>query len=488
MAGIGVKLNKIYEKNTIVTNLIGFGYSAVVTIAPMALVIGSIFIMGQLLGLDKVGYVQRELFSCTVLYIFVFALLVTAPFNAVLSRYLSDIIYEERYEDILPCFYLGLIMNVGLSTLVGVPFCIREYIVGGVALHFVFTGYCGFMALVLVFYAMLYLSICKDYQKISLFYFVGMIFTVLLSIVLERGFGWEVTYSMLFALTAGFVLIACLEVAIIRAYFRENSGKYRPVLQYFRSFWKLALTNFLYIMGLYIHNFVFWNTELRTVVADSFVCAIPYDMATCLAMMTNITATVIFTTRVEMHFHGRYKAYSEAVIGGRLMDIKNAQKRMFQQLGGELMNLVRIQFIVSVVLYLLCVVFMPRFGFSGLTMKIYSCLAGGYFILFVMYAAIIFLFYFNDMMGALLTAGVFFTVTFVGSIVSSGLSPIWYGMGLVAGALAGWIVAYGRLRWVERNLDIHIFCNGHLLKPGKGVKPAAKVWERSQGQMQENKA
>lgn len=478
MAGIGVRLNRIYEKNTIVTNLIGFGYSTVVTIAPMILVVGAIFLMGKLLALDKVGYAQRELFSCTVLYIFIFALQVTAPFNAVISRYLSDVIYEEHYEDILPCFYMGMLLNVGLSSLVSIPFCVREYLTGNVPLSFVFMGYCGFMGLVLVFYAMLYLAICKDYRKISLFFFLGMLVTLCTALYCGKIRKWEVTDSMLFALVMGFVVIAGLEIATIRVYFKQNSGKYKRVLQYFRRLWKLALTNFIYIMGLYIHNFVFWNTELRTVVADSFVCAIPYDMATCLAMVTNITATVIFTTRVEMHFHGRYKAYSEAVIGGRLMDIKNAESRMFGQLRNELMNLVRVQFIISVVMYLFCMVIMPQYGFSGLTMKIYPSLAGGYFILFVMYAAMIFLFYFNDMTGALMTAVSFFAVTLAGSIFASGLPAIWYGMGLVAGAFAGWCVAYGRLRWVERNLDIHIFCNGHLMKPGRGEKPSAKVWER----------
>ena len=50
-------------------------------------------------------------------------------------------------------------------------------------------------------------------------------------------------------------------------------------------------------------------------VAKSFVCNQSYDMASCLAMFTNLSATVIFITRVEMHFHEKYKRYSEAVIG-----------------------------------------------------------------------------------------------------------------------------------------------------------------------------
>ena len=104
MAGIGVRLNNIFGKNTLVTNLVGFGYSSVMTIAPMCMVIGAILVMQYLLGFSKLGYTPRELFACTVLYIFIFSLLTCSPFNAVLSRYLSDIIYNETYADILPCF------------------------------------------------------------------------------------------------------------------------------------------------------------------------------------------------------------------------------------------------------------------------------------------------------------------------------------------------------------------------------------------------
>ena len=93
MAGIGVKLNKIYKKNTVTTDIIGFFYSTVVTIAPILVVIINLVLMQYALKFNTVGYFDRELFSCTVLYIFIFSLLTTSPFNAVLSRYMSDVIF-----------------------------------------------------------------------------------------------------------------------------------------------------------------------------------------------------------------------------------------------------------------------------------------------------------------------------------------------------------------------------------------------------------
>lgn len=64
-------------------------------------------------------------------------------------------------------------------------------------------------------------------------------------------------------------------------------------------------------------------------------------------------------------------------------------------------------------------------------MKIYPSLAVGYFILFLMYSAIIFLYYFNDLKGAVLTAVVFCSITFVGSyhFNPSLTHLVWHGCG-----------------------------------------------------------
>lgn len=485
MAGVGVKLNNIFEKKSIVAKVAGFLYSSMLTIAPMFIVIAAIMLMSYVLGYEELSYARRGLFSGTILYVFIFSLLTASPFNAVLSRYMSDIIYEEKYEDILPCFYMGLLMNILLSCLIGIPFCIWERVVGHVEIWFVFTGFCAYICLVFVFYSMLYLSICKDYQKISAFFTLGMLVAFLISLLLVKVFYWEIAYSMLLSLTCGFFVTASLEISTIKRYFKKNSDNYRAVLTYFKKYWQLIFTNFLYTLGMYIHNFVFWTTDLKMVVAKSFVYAPTYDLATCLAMFTNLTATIIFMARVEMKFHERYKAYSEAIIGGRWVDIRNAKVRMFRQLSSELLSLVRIQFILSVVIFLLFVIFLPRFGYSGPVMQMYPCLAAGYFILFLLYAEFIFLYYFSDNSGALLVAIPFALLVLLGAIAATDLSSIWYGIGLVFGSFCAFTMGYFRLRWVEKHMDEHVFCEGNLFSMRFGRKPSPIVYQRLDAKTEE---
>ena len=109
-------------------------------------------------------------------------------------------------------------------------------------------------------------------------------------------------------------------------------------------------------------------------------------------------------------------------------------------LAEELMSLARVQFIITLVIFLFCMIFLPRLGFGGMTMRIYPCLTAGYFILFLMYAEIIFLYYFNDLKGSVMTGLSFCLSTMIGDIISthfrkSGMELVWWLVALSDGAL-----------------------------------------------------
>ena len=49
---------------------------------------------------------------------------------------------------------------------------------------------------------------------------------------------------------------------------------------------------------------------------------------------------------------------------------------------------------------------------------------------------------------------------------------------VVALCLVGFTFAYYRMRRMERDLDIHIFCSGNLVDKGFGKKPSNKVYDK----------
>lgn len=115
-------------------------------------------------------------------------------------------------------------LNICFGCLFAIPFCIREYLKGQVDLVFVFTGFCGFISLLLVFYSMLYLSICKDYQKISLFFLMGMAAAFGLAWLLVKVFHRDIIYSMLLSLTIGFFLTAAISAATIKSILKGTAA------------------------------------------------------------------------------------------------------------------------------------------------------------------------------------------------------------------------------------------------------------------------
>lgn len=476
MAGIGVQLNKLFNKHTISSSIYGIGFSLTYTIAPMLAVIGCLLGMYKVLGFDTVGYMEREIFSCSLLYIFIFSMLTSSPFNSVLSKFQTDRIYEQKYEDIRPCIYVGTITNLTLSSLIAIPFCIRGILVGGIDIYYMFTAFMGYLGFTLTLSTMVYNSILKQYKKVCMYFIFSMGLTFILSVIFRYVFRFSVTYSMLLALTIGFLMIASLELSNVLRYFPSNSHNYRDVLNYYRIYWKLIAANFLYTFGLFAHNFVFWMQPWRLVVSNTYVCNSSYDTASFLAMFTNISASILFISRVEMHFNEKYKNYMEAVIGGKLESIEKTKRRLFQVLSSQLLSLAHLQFIVSVIIYLIAIIILPMVGFSGMVMEIYPQLAVGFYITFLMYAELLFLYYFDDLKGALINGLIFAGVSLFGSLVSANFNTIWYGVGFTIAGFLSFTFSYFRLRWLEKNIDIHVFCRGTIIEQVNEKMPRQDVY------------
>ena len=478
MAGIGLELKRIFKKDSLISVLSGIAYSTVVVIGPVIIVMSTLLILYGTLGFLDVIYADRELLSSTMLYVFIFALIITAPINAVMSRYVADRIFEESYEDILPSFYSGLAISEIVGAIVGIPFAIRLVLVGKVEILFVIITYFLFMELITVFYALTYLTATKDYRIVAIDFLIGMLFTFFFAFATHKALEWRLTYAVLGAMCLGFFVIAVLQIAYIRHYFNICNKNYLECFSYFGKMKRLFLGTLLYVVGIYVHNFVFWGNSGHLVIAQSYYSYQPYDMAACLGMFTNISAMVIFTVMAETKFHDIYQSYNEAIIGATLKDIELAQKNMFQLLIKQIGYVVRVQAIISIILFLLIIIFLPDFGFSGLEMMIYPSLAAAYFGIFTMYCNIIFLYYFNDSTGTFFTGLIFFIGTLVGSLVATTLKPQFYGTGALFGALLGWTFSYFRIRYLEKHFEYHIMCSMHVISAKHTKKPDSIVYRR----------
>ncbi|MGI6200344.1 MAG: exopolysaccharide Pel transporter PelG [Christensenellales bacterium] len=464
MAGIGFELRKIFKEESLSAMAKGAAYSTVVTIGPTIIIISTLILLYIALGFFSIEFDQRELLSSTILYAFIFSVICTSPFNAVASRYIADKIYFEQIDDVLPSFYSGLASSLVLGCAMAIPFLLRVWQVGGVAPWFVWCSFGLFVSLIIVLYAANYLVATKEYKMITLYYVLGMVLAAALALAFHYWAGQSAIESILYGLTIGFQLVAFLLFSYIRKYFSGNSRAYGAFFRYCGRFMPVFLTNLFYTLGLYVHNFVFWSLPNHMVVAQSYVSSMAYDMASCLAMFSNISMIVLFTVMAETKFHEIYQQYNESVIGATYGKIRLNRKRMFRLLSQQLFYLAMVQALISFILFLIAYAALPRLGFSGMTISIYPLLSGTYFAIFSTYCCIIFLFYFDDRWGALCTALILFAGNLVGALLSCRLSPEFYGVGPLAGSLLAWSFGYFRIRYMERHFDRHIFCHVRVVE------------------------
>jgi len=66
---------------------------------------------------------------------------------------------------------------------------------------------------------------------------------------------------MLLSLTFAFWVIAVCEFSYVKGYFHNSNRRYFDFMQYFKKYWQLGLTNFIYTLALYAHNFVFLDKD-----------------------------------------------------------------------------------------------------------------------------------------------------------------------------------------------------------------------------------
>lgn len=477
MAGIGYELKKIFKEESILRLTSGVAYSAVVVVGPTIVVIGTIVALYTILGFTSISYYERELLSSTILYAFIFSLLLTTPFNGVMSRYIADKIYEEKYEDILPSFYTGVFLTVFLGAIIGLPFIYRLIFIGNVDVYFASSSYLLFIGLIITLYSMTYLSATKDYKMIALFYAVGMLSALLLSI-LFNSLGLIAIKAILYGMTIGFLMIALLEFSYMKKYFTLNSEDYTDSLRYFKEHKHIWMSHLFYVLGLYVHNFVFWSHPSNLIIAKSYVSMQSYDMASFLAMFTNISTLILFTVMAETQFHTKYQQYNEAVIGKTWEEIEMHKDFMFKLLVKQLSYILSIQFIITGVLFIIAMYVFPRIGLSGSILLIYPSLVGAFLVIFLMYSNMIFMAYFDDNKGANITSIVFFIAVLLGSLVSLNFSVEYYGMGAFIGAFIGWSFSFFRLKHIEKNFDEHIFCRVEIIQKKKGAAPSNVVYRR----------
>ena len=458
MAGIGFALRKLFDTKSVTSKFAGVLYASFVTIGPILafiLLLVLVHIGMWYFGIDEN---TRLIFTTTILYMMISSVIISCAINTVLSRFIAAQIYDNKNEKIRSSVMGAVSLTAVVSMLVGIAFIFPMVFIYNLSLVYSIGLYLFLLMISITFVLMAYISAIKEYAKVALAYFVGLLFGIAVFLMAYYLLDVPIEVGLIFGMAMTFFVINISLLVLTRSFFKGKSTHSFEFLSFFKKHPALFLSGLFYILGLYVHNIIYWYfSNVSTKVM--YLKILPsYDMATFLAMLINLSAMVIFIVKVETSFYEKYQGYVKNIGSANYEEIEKSRKKMKHVLDHELFFLYEVQLVITIVLIALGMVFLPRFNFGGAVLDYFMVLGMAYYCSFSMYFTVVFLYYFDDQRGAMFTTLLFFSATAAASFVIVNISPTYFALGLLIGALASWIFGFNRLKFFIRNVNRNMFC------------------------------
>ena len=454
MAGIGFELKKLFRKKGVLNTAKAYGYATVICAGPMLL--GVILLLGimMLCNIFNTYTHTRELLICMITYTLLASVTVTSFFSMVVTRYVADMLFEEKNRAVLPCFWGSTVIMMAIGgILYGVFLCFSGATLLQGILCFVLFG-----ELIIVWNAMSFLSAIKDYKGIFLSFFASVTVSILLGALL-LWLGLPVIESLLFAVSVGYGVMLVWTVILLHRYFPHTDLGAFTFFKWIDAFLPLALSGFFMNIGMFSHLVIMWCSDIRVHVHGLFYGAPWHDVPALLAFMTALMTTVNFVVSVEVNFYPKYRNhYSLYNDKGTIKDILQSEKEMLDTLKTEVFytSLKQLLFTAACIAlggYLLDLL---PLGFNELMRGYFRTLCVAYGLYAIGNMLMLILLYFTDYKGACITTGVFAAATVVLTVISLFFSNVYYGFGFLIAAMIFTVAASLRLDYFTRRLPYYI--------------------------------
>lgn len=456
MAGIGFELKKLFKDKGLLSTMRAYFYSTFVTVGPIIISILVITMIQFLLKYIGIEANRRELLQVTIMYAFIFSVIVASGYCMMLSRYLSDRLYMEKIKDVLPALYGSLTVIIIICGFVGILFYYRSPINNVYKLF----SYMLFVGLTVQMILGVYVSAIKEFKKVAFSFLYGSILGIITGYILSKYKGVDELLSVIIGFDVCILVVIITLANEIQKYFKEKSSLYFNFIKYFEKFYLIFLTNLFYTMGLYVHNFAFWMTpEINRTIESTFVYAPLYDIPAAYAFLSCIPTMIIFVVKIETGFYGKYKNYFALInSGGAYADIEVAKKQMIKAVYREVVYIMKIQLIFSLGFLLLGIKALPFIGFTSDMITIYSLLVLGYYCVIIMFVIMTILLYFDHKKAACLVNLTFVVTSFVFTLITIYIGKNSYGLGFFMSGVVSLIFAVSELEKYFKDIDYHVFC------------------------------
>ena len=349
MAGIGFELRKLLQKQSYFGLLQAYAYAGIISSGPWVLsIIGIIFVGFLSLGVVFPHSLIVQ-FQVSVTYLILSSLILTGFIQLGFTRFIADGLFKKQDERVVPNYNGMLLIVTGISGVFGILAMFLFFSGMGVPYRLLMLS--GFVILCAIWVTTIFLSGMKQYKEIVVLFAVGYTVTVL-GALLMRSLGME---GLLLGFVIGhFVLLIGMVVLILRIF---PSGEVvafdflSPGAMYPSLIW----AGFLYNLGVWVDKLMFWfYPDTSQNIIGPLRASLIYDLPIFLAYLAIIPGMAVFLVRIETDFVEYYQKFYDAVReGGSLEHIETMRDNMLFTISQGLFEIVKIQAIAVLVVFVL---------------------------------------------------------------------------------------------------------------------------------------
>ena len=445
MAGIGFELRRILVKDSYTSTLRAYIYAGLISSGPWVLSIISVMLIGivSLGGITPENQVRQFLVSVT--YLMAVSLILTGGLQLYFTRFISDRLYEQKGEIILP----NLLGILGLVTVF--TGCIGSLLVVWLfdqSLLFCVLLVTNLVVLCNLWMVIIFLSGMKAYNRILLTMLVGYAVMIGSGFVL-RDYNLE---GLLLALLIGHAsLVFMFLYEILREYPAERLVSF-DFLDRRQVFLSLLFTGFAYNAGVWVDKFIFWfNPATSQEVIGPLRMSLIYDLPIFLAYLAVIPGMAVFLVRIETDFAEAYERLYNAIRGGETLGhIYYLKDQMLLTIRQGLFEILKVQGITIVLLFLWAADILAWLGISHHYLPLFYVNLVGVSIQVLLMALLNVFFYLDKRRIVLELTVLFLLLNALLTMLSQALGPSFFGYGFAVSLL---ITALTGLLQLSRSLD-----------------------------------
>lgn len=346
MAGIGFELRKVLRRNTLGSTVAAYTYAGVIGAGPLVLSIIGILLIG-FWGLSTSGAEQAVAqFQVSVTYLIAASLVLTGSVQLAFSRYMSDRLYEDDPERILPAFNaVTLIVTLASGafawTMAFTIFSEQSTIYRVLMLT-------GFVLLSNIWLAIVFLSSIKQFRSILVVFFIAYVVTVLAA----GSFRHHGVEGLLGGFVLGHLLLLAGLLALIYRRYRCTRYMTWDVVHLRVAYPGLMLVGLLFNAGVWLDKVIFWFAPTGHDVIGPLRASVIYDIPVFISYLCLIPGMAVFLLRLETDFVDHYDAYYRAIkSGGTLNMIRDRRKSMVRSARTGLYEILKIQTVVILLVF-----------------------------------------------------------------------------------------------------------------------------------------